>query len=144
MMTVSCNAQEKRITVPRVKNGICIQFFYSPNGEFDRNTLFSPPVFLSQVVYDKWDEFTADFPASSRDSALVQFNWRKLGSLNEHNWKTIVNNVGDMTYIGNFLDMKENHESKKIKIVNIIAVVFNPACSPETEILYVECYLGKR
>ena len=142
----SAKNQVNQVVVHKVKDAIVIQFFYSPNGKFTYSNLdCQPPVFLSQVIYDKWKDLIHDFPSvsKSKDSALVEFNWKKLGKFGKHeNWKTIVNNSGGKTYIGNFLDETKNHDADKVKIVAITHHAYIYTYSPDKQDLYIGVYLS--
>jgi hypothetical protein len=158
IIALTINAQQKdhcgsikeisknQITIPYAKDGVCIQFFYSKTGKFSHSEPdFVPPTFLSQVVYDSWKELVSDFPASSKDSALIKFNWNKLSQFGKHqNWETIVKNSEGKIYIGNWLDMSRNHDAKNIKIVDITTSCFHPSCQPNELVFTIGVYLAEK
>lgn len=127
-----------QIKIPYAKDGITIQFFYPKTGKYKNVILSGTEGLVSQVVYDTWEEVIHDFPSSSKDFALIKFDWNKLAKFDKHhNWKSVVNNVEGKTYIGLWLDMSINLEANKIKIADIKTSCFYPRCSPNTYVFTI-------
>ena len=125
--------KNNQITVPYLKDGVCIQFFYHDK-------------WITQAVYNNWNELVSDFPSSSKDSALIKFDWNKLSQLRKGNngWDAVVQNSKGKTYVGFYFDMTQNYDVEKIKIVNIESSCFYPACSPDTYVFYIGVSLAEK
>lgn len=121
------------ITIPYVKGGICIQFFYDNE-------------WITQVVYDSWKGLVSDFSFSSKDSALIKFDWNKIDQFREGNngWDAVVHNSEGKRYLGRYFDMTRNYDVEKIRIVDIKTSCFYPACSPDRHVFSIGVNLTEK